>query len=171
MRVGLIKPPGDQPSEGLVEGLAAQVEPEDISFGVDEVRRGDRDHAEGVDQVDRARRVMQLGPRKLADLGEIDGGRFAVVETDADDFEAGIVISAVGGLEARQLGNARRAPGGPEINEDVLAAVGRQADRFSRDVFRIKRRRRFSDLVERLSSDWIFWRRLGLSLKCASSVV
>ena len=118
----------DQTFECLIEGLAAQVEPDDRSLGVDQVGRGDRAHAEALDQVGRAARVVELRPGEVAGLGEIDDGRLGLVQADADDLEAGVVIGAVGRLQPRQLGDAGRAPGRPEIDQDVLAAVGVEAN-------------------------------------------
>ena len=51
-------------------------------------------------------RVVDLGPGDVADLDEIGDGRLVLIQADADDLEAGVVIGAIGGLEAGQLGDA-----------------------------------------------------------------
>ena len=71
---------------------------------------------------------MKLGPGDVADLGEIDDGRLVFVEADADDLEAGVVVGAIGRLQAGQLGETGSAPGRPEIDQDVLAAIVSQTD-------------------------------------------
>ena len=86
----------------------------------------------------------------LARLDEIDDGGLGLVEADADDLEAGVVIGAIGRLEPGQLGDAGRAPGRPEIDQDVLAAVGVEADGLSLDVLGRERRRGLADLVQPL---------------------
>ena len=68
--------------ERLVERLAAQVEPDDRPFGVDQVGGGDRAHAETLDQVGRAAGVVKLRPGDVACLGEIDDGRLGLVQAD-----------------------------------------------------------------------------------------
>ena len=71
---------------------------------------------------------MELRPGDVARLDEIDDGRLGLVQADADDLEAGVVIGAVGGLQPGQLGDAGSAPGRPEIDQDVLAAIGVEPD-------------------------------------------
>src|SRR4051812_18515342 len=55
----------------------------------------------------------------FAELGH--DGSF-VEESDADDFEATLVEVGVHRFDARHLGHARAAPGGPKIDEHDLAA-------------------------------------------------
>ena len=63
-----------------------------------------------------------------------------LVEADADDLEARVVIGAIGRLEPGQLGDAGPAPGRPEVEQDVLAAVGVAADGPALDVLGRERR-------------------------------
>src|SRR5512142_494243 len=110
----------DERAELLVEGLAAQFEPGDDALWVDEEGGGDRVHAERLDEVGAGAGVVDLPPGEVARPGEIDDGRLRLVEADADDLEAPLAILGVSGLESGQLGDARRAPGGPEVDQDVL---------------------------------------------------
>ena len=75
---------------------------------------------------------MNLWPGNFASLGEVGDGRLVFIKADADDFEAGVVISAIGGLQARQLGNTRSAPGSPEIDQDVFTAIIGESNRAAR---------------------------------------
>ena len=93
---------------------------------------------------------MDLRPGDFAGLGEIDDGRLGFVQADADDLEAGIVIGAIGRLQPRQLGDAGSAPGRPEVDQDVLAAIGLEADGASLDVLGRERRGGLADLVQPL---------------------
>ena len=132
----------------FVERLAAQVEPDDVSLGVDQIGRWDRANAEGFDQVRRSAGVVHERPRDVACLGEVDDGGFRLVEADADDLESVSAIGAVGGLQPGKLADARSAPGGPEIDQDVLAAVGLEPHGLSFDVFHRERRSQLADLVQ-----------------------
>ena len=93
---------------------------------------------------------MELRPGDVACLGEIDDGRLGLVQADADDLEPGIVIGAIGGLQPGKLGDAGSAPGRPEIDQDVLAAVGLEADGLALDVLARERRGGLADLVQPL---------------------
>ena len=108
---------------------------------------------------------MKLRPGNVACLGEIDDGRLGLVEADADDLEAGIMIGAVGRLQPGKLGDAGSAPGRPEIDQDVLAAVGVEPDGLALDVLAREGGAGLPTLSSRFRSLCTFCRRLGLSLK------
>ena len=105
----------DQPRQGLVERLAAEVQADDRPLGIDQVGRRDRAHAECLDEVARAAARCDLRPGDLPRLDEVDHGILRLVEADADDLEARVVIGAIRRLEPRQLGDAWPAPGRPEV--------------------------------------------------------
>ena len=70
-----------------------------------------------------AGKADDLRPAHASRFDESFQGCSILIETDAEYYE---VVAVLGGLgqpfELRQLGHARRAPGGPEVDEDVLAS-------------------------------------------------
>ena len=81
------------------------------------------------------------------------------------------VIGAVGRLQPGKFADARTAPGRPEIDQDVFAAVGVEPHSLSFDVFHGERWSEPADLVQPFQVVCTFCRRSGLSLNRLSSRV
>jgi len=118
-------PPGQGAGDGLADGVAAEVLGDDGAVGADQEDR--RDAADLVLLRDRRLRPgaeIALGPRLVLPLEEVARLLRRVVEAQAEQGEAPILREGVvRRLEVGDLGQARAAPGRPEVDQDVLAAV------------------------------------------------
>ena len=63
-----------------------------------------------------------------------------LVEADTEDLEPRVMVLAIGVLKSRQLADARRAPGGPEIDQDVLSPERFQPDGLAGEVLGLEAR-------------------------------
>ena len=79
--------------------------------------------------------------------------------------------AAIGGLEARELGDAGGAPGCPEINEYVFPAVRGEADRVAADIGGGECRRRLADGVEPLELGLNFLAEVGVVVEASEEGV
>src|SRR5258708_15034218 len=93
---------------------------------------------------------MEVRPGQVPYLHEVDDRGAGFVETHTDDLKTRAVVPAISLLKSRQLGNARGAPGGPEIDQHILASQRLRTDGLTRQVVALERRRRLSNLVSPL---------------------
>ncbi|MFM1945193.1 MAG: hypothetical protein RI897_4175 [Verrucomicrobiota bacterium] len=131
---------------GFDEGFAAEIFTDDIAFAIDEVGRGD-----GIDAVFLGKLIFpafaveELGPGHFALFDE--GGQFVfiLVEADADDFEAFVVVLFVGFEDVGEFGDAGSAPGCPEVDEDRFTFEFGEGEGLVIEVFDIEIGERFTD--------------------------
>src|SRR5689334_11535532 len=102
----------------------------DLSFAVNHESRGQSLHPavelrDGVIADNDAVIDAELGHERLDHLPAF------VIHGDADDFKAAVAELALKLLQPRNLDLAGPAPGGPEVEQDHLALVIREADRFA----------------------------------------
>src|SRR5688500_18810137 len=72
--------------------------------------------------------VVILRPGEVALLGDVDHLIAIVVEADADDDQSLVAVLGVGLDHVARLGHARSAPGGPEVDQNQLAAERLEVD-------------------------------------------
>src|ERR1700746_1717332 len=90
-------------------------------------------HRSAVVERNFLRWIAIVGKTELVGLQKIVVGGLVLVEADAQDCATARSNPALQGIKRRCLVHARRAPGGPEIEQDNLATKIAQARRFSVD--------------------------------------
>ena len=109
-------------SQGLAQLIAAQVSFDDLPVGT--IEDGCRDALDVVEVAGCTLPSLQVADLRPGDAKVLDTlcpGFLAVVEGDADHFEAFVLVLLVVSLHIRHLSAAGTAPACPEVNEDVLA--------------------------------------------------
>src|SRR5277367_1944510 len=77
------------------------------------------------------------------------------VGADTDHLDTLSMILAIEGVEGRHFVAARLAPGGPEVDDDDLAAQCREVEGLAAQLRNDERRRRLADVGVRISgSHW-----------------
>lgn len=113
----------------VAKGLATEVHGDDAALGVEEVHA--RDAGDVVAFGDGAFPALEGGNVNPVEAVFLDGvfpGGFVVVEGDAVDLEAFVLVVVVDGLHVGYFRQAGTTPGRPEVQQDVFAPQGGELD-------------------------------------------